>query len=323
MIPAVANSEGTVSLGPGDSVLAFDVGGTDIKAALVDATGAVHEFERVATPPLGPDIADGIIASISQIAKGLIARYPGAVPLAAGVIVPGQVDTVKGIAVQAENIGWKNVPIRDRVAMELSLPVAFGHDVMGAGEAEKRLGAGSAFDNMVFVSIGTGLSCAIFIKGEPYVGTGMAGELGNVRVASEPLCSCGGYGCIEAISSAAAIVRRYNELSGAHVRGAKEVLELVEQGDVHAKSVWDSALDALASGLSTVESLFAPEAIILGGGLSSAGDTLVRPLSERLDSLRTFQARPQLMCATLGQSAGIVGAALLAREREPRPKASK
>lgn len=316
MRSAATSSNAETTIGPGAPVLAFDVGGTDTKAALVDAEGILRDFMQIATPPPGPDVANRLISRLLSTSKQLTARNLDIIPRAVGLLVPGEVDTVKGIAIQAENMGWHNVPIRDLLAHELSLPVAFGHDVTGAGSAEKRLGAASAFEDAVFVSIGTGISCAIFIQGEPYVGSGMAGELGHLRVASEPTCRCGSFGCIEALSSAAAIVRRYNDLSGANLRGAEQVLQRVRNDDEQATAVWESALDALALGLSYITSLFAPEAIIIGGGLSAAGDDLFDPLRIRLNSLLTFQARPRLIPATLGGKAGVVGAAMLARDMQ-------
>jgi glucokinase len=164
------------------------------------------------------------------------------------------------------------------------------------------------------MAIGTGIAGAIFIGGTLYTGGGMAGEMGHSRVADGPVCACGGVGCLEAVASASAIARRYNARTGASVAGAKEVLSRAQTGDPDAVWVWETALDALALGLSHTVALLAPEAIVIAGGLSQAGPALFEPLARRLDAILTFHPRPQLLPATIGENAGVIGAALRARD---------
>lgn len=302
------------SLGPGAGVLAFDVGGTDMKAALIDESGRMLELERVRTPVDAAGSVDAIFEEIGRRATGFRTRHPGLIPRAAGLLVPGYVDDASGIGVFSENLGWRNVPFRDRASALLGMPVAFSHDVRGAGEAEYRLGAAAPFSDVVVMAIGTGIAGAIFLSGRIHVGGGLAGEMGHSIVADGPDCACGGRGCLEAVASAGAIARRYNALTGANLPGAKEVLERAGAGDRDAVTVWESALDALALDLSHTVALLAPEAIVLGGGLANAGDALFEPLRRRLDALLTFQKRPLLLPASIGENAGVVGAALKARD---------
>ncbi|HEY8651571.1 MAG TPA: ROK family protein, partial [Dermatophilaceae bacterium] len=145
-------------------------------------------------------------------------------------------------------------------------------------------------------------------------GDGMAGEMGHSKVADGPQCVCGGRGCLEAVASAGAIARRYAQATGQVVSGAKDVLGRAAQGDVQAREIWESALDALALDLSHTVALLAPEAIVIGGGLSQAGAALFEPLQRRLDAILTFHRRPQLLCASIGENAGVIGAALRARD---------
>ena len=304
----------TLSLGPGAGVLAFDVGGTDTKAALIDESGRMLELERVRTPVSTTGSVDAIFDEIGRLAAAFRDRHPGSILRAAGLLVPGHVDDASGIGVFSENLGWRNVPFRDRASALLGMPVAFSHDVRGAGEAEYRLGAAAPFRDVVVMTIGTGIAGAIFLSGAIHVGGGLAGEIGHSIVADGPDCACGGRGCLEAVASAGAIARRYNALTGASVPGAKEVLERAGAGDPHAVAVWESALDALALDLSHTVALLAPEAIVLGGGLANAGDALFVPLRERLDALLTFQKRPVLLPASIGENAGVIGAALKARD---------
>jgi glucokinase len=301
-------------LGPGRAVLAFDVGGTDIKAAVVDGDGVVGPVLRVPTPVKGERTADAVVDRVAELADAFRASRPEVRPVAAGLLVPGHVLDERGVGVHSENLGWRDYPFRDRAEAALGLPVAVGHDVRGAGEAEYRLGAAAGFADVVVMTIGTGIAGAIFLGGRMYTGGGLAGEMGHSKVADAPRCGCGATGCLEAIASAASIARRYSELTGQVVAGAKEVVDRAAGGDVQARAVWESALDALALDLSHTIALLAPEAIVLGGGLSQAGPALLRPLETRLDALLTFHRRPVLLTAGLGDDAGVIGAALRARD---------
>ncbi len=303
-----------VPLGWGSPVLAFDVGGTDMKAALIDSSGAIRELERIPTPHDGERTADAVLSTLADAAARFDAAHPDVVPVAAGLLVPGHVDDETGVGIWSENLNWRDVPFRDRFEALIGVPVSFSHDVRGAGEAEHRLGAAAPFSDVVVMAIGTGIAGAIFTGGTLYTGGGMAGEMGHSRVADGPACACGGTGCLEAVASAAAIARRYNARTGAAVTGAKEVVERAEAGDVDAAWVWESALDALALDLSHTVALLAPQAIVIAGGLSQAGPALFEPLARRLDAILTFQRRPQLLAASIGENAGVIGAALRARD---------
>ena len=303
-----------VPLGWGSPVLAFDVGGTDMKAALIDSSGAIRELERIPTPHDGERTADAVLSTLADAAARFDAAHPDVVPVAAGLLVPGHVDDETGVGIWSENLNWRDVPFRDRFEALIGVPVSFSHDVRGAGEAEHRLGAAAPFSDVVVIAIGTGIAGAIFTGGPVYTGGGMAGEMGHSRVADGPACACGGTGCLEAVASAAAIARRYNARTGAAVTGAKEVVERAEAGNVDAAWVWESALDALALDLSHTVALLAPQAIVIAGGLSQAGPALFEPLARRLDAILTFQRRPQLLAASIGENAGVIGAALRARD---------
>ncbi len=310
----VQTSAAAPSLGAGAEVLAFDLGGTDTKAAIVDETGRLLEVVRVPSPRDMSLDAKATFAELVRLGAYFQDHHPEVTPRAVGLMVPGYVDDAAGLGVYSENLGWRNVQFRDRAADLLGLPVAFGHDVRAAGVAEFRLGAAAQFSDVMVMTIGTGIAGAIFIRGELYTGGGLAGEIGHSIVAEGPVCACGGNGCLEAVASAGAIARRYNALTGSDVPGAKQVLERVSAGDTAATQVWESALDALALGLSHTVALLAPEAIVLGGGLTGAGDALFVPLRKRLDALLTFHRRPQLIPATIGENAGVVGSALSARD---------
>lgn len=301
------------SLGPGPAVVAVDVGGTDTKAALIDAAGTVRAVRRLATPRDGARTAGRVLDAVADQSAALAADH-AVDPQALGLIVPGIVDDATGTAIFSENLGWRDVPFRDLARERLGLPVFLGHDVAVAGEAELRLGAAAGYRDVLVVTVGTGVAAAVFVDGRPHRGGGLAGEIGHARVAESPPCVCGGRGCLEAVASAAAIARRYRERSGVAVDGSRDVLRRASDGDPVAAAVWDEALDALALGLSHATALLAPEAIVIGGGLSHAGDALLGPLADRLDGLLSYHRRPDLVRARLGGDAGVLGAALRARD---------
>lgn len=301
-------------LGAGAVVLAFDVGGTDMKSALVDGEGRVLGLGRTPTPLDGDRTAIAIIDRVAELASDLVSAHPDCRPVAAGLIVPGIVDSERGVAVYSSNLGWRDAPLRELAARALDLPVAFHHDVTAASWAEHRLGAARAFDDVVVLIIGTGIAGSLILGGRPHLGGGFAGEVGHSPVSETPECVCGGRGCLEAIASAGAITRRYVSGGGEPVAGAREVLARSEAGDVLAREVWDSAIDALAFAIAQLAATVAPEAIVIGGGLSRAGERLFAPLAARVDERLSFQRRPRLVPAQLGDDAGLLGAALIARE---------
>ena len=302
-------------LGPGAAVLAFDVGGTDTKSALIDPAGRVIGLRRTATPIDPADPARSVVDSLAELASIHLAEQPGLDVAAAGVSVPGIVDEVSGVGVFASNFGWRDAPIRELGERAFGLPVAFGHDVRAAGDAEHRLGAARGFDDVIVLAIGTGIAGSIVLDGRPLAGGGFAGEIGHSL--ADPhgeRCACGAIGCLETIASAGAIARRYAAASGTTVLGAREVLAAAAAGDATAARVWNDALDALADSLARLTATIAPQAVVIGGGLSQAGSTLFDPLRERLDARLSFHRRPELLRARLGDDAGLLGTALAARD---------
>lgn len=309
----------TAPLGPGEAVLAFDVGGTDTKSALIDRHGRVLGLRRTPTPHHGDDPASAVVAALGGLARAHLADVPDVQPVAAGVSVPGLVDERAGVGIFASNLGWRDAPIRDLATRALGLPIAFGHDVRAAGDAEHRLGAAQGYGDVVVLAIGTGIAGAIILDGRPYAGGGFAGELGHAL--SDPdgeTCTCGARGCLETIASAGAVARRYTAASGIAVPGAREVLAAARAGDALAIRVWDDAVRALAESLARLVATVAPEAVVIGGGLAQAGPALFEPLGARLDALLSFHRRPALIRARLGHDAGLLGTALAARDLADR-----
>lgn len=310
-------------LGAGEAVVAFDVGGTDMKSALFAADGTMLGLTRTPTPLAGADTPHTVLEAAAQITARYAEEFPGVTPRAAGIVVPGLVDDEKGIGIFASNLGWRNAPFKALGEARLGMPVAFSHDVRGAGEAEFRLGAARGVQDAAVLVVGTGIAGAFFIDGKPHVAGGYAGEIGHSIVVPDGIdCPCGGKGHMETLASAGAIVRRYAEQSGENVDGARAVLVRAQAGDALAQSIWDDAVHALALGISQVITLIAPEIVVVGGGLAQAGPALFEPLERQLDAMLTFHRRPRLVAAQIGEDAGLIGAALGARSLLARTHAA-
>lgn len=297
-----------------DVVLAFDIGGTDMKVGLVRGDAAAGEVEvldvqRHPTPLDGARSGDSVCARIVQLTADYRAAHPELLISAVGVTVPGIVDEEAGVGVYSANLGWKDFPFTATLTEALGLPVGFGHDVGMAGEAEFRLGAAVGKKDVLVLVIGTGIAGAVLCDGNRVAGGGYAGEIGHAMVPAPQ----GGMAIMESLGSAGAIARRYTEATGSPVAGARAVLELAGEGDQAAATVWSEAIDALAFSVAQCVSILGTETVVLGGGLSMAGPALFEPLAAAVDALLTFHRRPHYVHAALGENAGLIGSALKAR----------
>ncbi|KKD07385.1 ROK family protein [Streptomyces sp. WM6386] len=297
-------------------VIALDVGGTGMKAALVGASGELlHQARRATGRERGPDaVVEGILDFAADL-RAYGAEHLGEPASAAGVAVPGIVDAERGIAAYAANLGWRDVPLRALLTERLAgAPVALGHDVRTGGLAEGRIGAGRGADRFLFVPLGTGIAGAIGIAGRVEAGAhGFAGEIGHivVRPGGTP-CPCGQHGCLERYASAAAVSEAWAAACADPDADAADCAKAVRSGDPRAVQVWQTAVDALADGLVTALTLLDPRTLIIGGGLAEAGETLFTPLRDAVRQRITFQKLPTIVPAALGDTAGCLGAGLLA-----------
>lgn len=305
-----------------DAVIAIDVGGTSIKSALVTVTDleGPPAVLSVSRHPTGADRgSDAVVDTIMEIAAGHAAEADASdlVVRAAGIATPGVIDEDAGIAVWAANIGFRSVPLRDLAEKALGMPVALGHDVRAGALAEATLGAGRGVGRVWFVAIGTGIAAAYVRDGRTDAGAhGGSGEIGHVVVRPDgPECACGQRGCVEAYASAASVARRYRERLGSPTDPTAAGIVARLATDPVARKVWAEAVDALADGLRIGITLHDPDVIVIGGGLAEAGAALFDPLTAALRGRLTFQTMPTLVPATLGDQAGCLGAALLARAR--------
>lgn len=305
-------------------VIALDVGGTGMKAALIGPGPGhepLHETRRATPRRDGPEaVVQAVLGLAAELRAHGVERY-GTEPAAVGVAVPGIVDEANGVAGYAANLGWRDVPLRDLLRRRLASgdghdgpPVAVGHDVRTGGLAEGRLGAGHGVDRFLFVPLGTGIAGAIGIDGRVEAGAhGSAGEIGHIVVRpGGPACGCGRRGCLEALASASAVGRAWAAACGDPDATAADAAKAVASGDARAAAVWDEAVAALADGLVTALTLLDPRLLIVGGGLAEAGELLFAPLRAAVQERVTFQHVPSIVPAALGDAAGCLGAGLLA-----------
>lgn len=294
-------------------VAAIDVGGTSIKGALVDADLRIIATANVPTPHQdldGSKTVKAISGLLSQLAS------PGEIK-AVGLAVPGALDENNGISRWSGNLGWKNLPIRDLLAREINIPVAFGHDVRTGALAELRSGAAKGLNNAIFIPIGTGIAAALIIDGQIRSSDGFAGEIGHVDVGAKFDCVCGRKGCLEAASSAFAITNAYAKVSGKTGISSEEIATLAQNGDVIAQEIWRNAMASIATACQMLITVLAPEVIIFGGGLSQSGNLLIDPIEKALAESLTFQRVPQIVIAHHGAQAGTIGCAMMALDLLP------
>ena len=294
-------------------VAAVDIGGTRIKAALVDASYETLAHVTIPTPAdVTADVGAVVQATVTDLlatagAAGAAVRLVGC-----GVVVPGLVDEANGVGLYSVNLGWHDLPIRDPVAALLGVPVVVGHDVRAGLLAETRLGAARGVRHALFLPVGTGIAGALLLDGSVVTADGWSGEVGHLVVdPAGAACRCGATGCLETIASAAAVERTYAALSGQRV-AAEEVAARAAAGDADAVAVWGAATAALAQAIVATVTITGVDLVIVGGGLAESGDTLLEPLRADVKSRLTFQRPPRIEQAAFGARAGCLGAACLA-----------
>ena len=313
--------------------IGIDLGGTYIKYGLVNETGEIIEKGKVLTPT-GCGYAETVEVIMSAV-RGL--AKSGAPIGGLGIGAPGIVDGEKGIVRTSGNLGWENKPLAEDLSAKLSIPVTLANDANAAAYGEYACGAGKEHRSVVLLTLGTGVGSGIVLNGKLFEGNEGAGaELGHevIRFGGEK-CACGRRGCFEAYASATALIRqtkRAMEKDGQSklwrlccgniesING-KTAFDGANEGDKTAKRVVNNYLRYLSEGLANIANTFRPEVILIGGGISAQGETLTKPLQKRLDKLMLGHGKyapVKILAASLGNDAGLVGAAMLAKERERR-----
>lgn len=321
--------------------MAVDVGGTKTAVGLVRRDGRVLAWRmRPAGVERGPD---AMISDYVMLAEEVV-REAGVAPrdtVGIGVGCGGPLNPWTGVVYGPANLpGWEEVPLAARLSEALGLPAFVENDANAAALAEYWYGAGRGFDPLVYFTVSTGIGAGVIIRGEIYEGaTGNAAELGHtvVRVGGRP-CRCGGRGCLEAYCSGTSIAERAREAlargdeqalaSGLGSLGrpprAEDVVALARAGDPLARSLWEETVDVLAAGVVNAIHAFNPRRVVLGGGVTRAGEDLFRPLRARVQRLgmRALVAGVEVVPAQLGDLVGVLGAGAVAFLRTERGEAA-
>ncbi|MGI8555797.1 MAG: ROK family protein [Pyrinomonadaceae bacterium] len=307
----------------------IDIGGTKIAVALEDLSGEKIAARRL--PTRGDIGAFAVIETVFQAITEMLAENRAEL-VAVGIGCPSPLDIEKGLVMSPSNLqDWDNFPIVKLFQGRFKVPVALDNDANAAALGEFFYGAGRGYKNVVYVTVSTGIGGGIILNGEVFHGVAAgAGELGHTIVKPDGIrCNCGSVGCLETICAGVHIARRARErLANGELSlmtemtvnineiTAKTVVEAVRQNDKLAVEIWDETCRFLAIGIGNVITLFAPEAVIVGGGIASAGDLLFAPLRRLLPQFVSMipADKINILPAMLGSESGVCGALVLAKK---------
>lgn len=311
-----------------------DIGGTNTVVGLLDAESRVAGLESI--PTLAKEGADALLDRIAVSVSGLLDKAGASTnDVTVGVGVPGFVDPVAGVSLNSTNLGWRGVPVAEKLSAKLGAPVAIDNDVRMYVYGEAMLGAGRGIRHVLGITLGTGLAAALVTDGKLfYGGGGMAGELGHIALESIPYpCGCGLTGCLETVASATGIARQARDLIEREGRAsalrdwfpgerlpqltAKDVSRAYDAGDEVAIEVFERTGDLLGRGLAYAVTLLSPDRVVVGGGAAAAGERLLAPVRRSMERLliADYWQRIDVVPATLGDQAGVIGSAMYGRSR--------
>ncbi|GAA4095437.1 ROK family glucokinase [Nocardioides kongjuensis] len=306
----------------------IDIGGTKIAGAVVDEDGTVLAEARVVSPATDPAAIEAAVAGL--VAK-LVAEHP---VTAVGVGAAGYIASDRSTVLFAPNIAWRNEPLGADLSRLIGLPVVVENDGNVAAWGEFRYGAGRDHDDQLMVTVGTGVGGGVIADGRLLRGAhGVAGEIGHLRLVPDGrLCGCGNHGCLEQYGSGSALVRDTREAvladpaaaSGLLARAGGDVEAIngplitaaAQAGDAFAVGRLAVLGDALGQGIASLAAVLDPGVVVIGGGVSEAHDLLLDPIRaafERELTGRGFRPEAEIRLAAMGNRAGVVGAADLAR----------
>jgi len=313
-------------------IVGVDLGGTSIKLALLTNNGEFIDKWEVPTDKSdsGKLIPKTITIAIEEKLKQMAKTKEDIAGI--GIGAPGSVRLEDGLIFAAVNLGWVNFPLKEILEKESGIPVIVDNDANIAAVGEMWKGAGNGAKDVVMVTLGTGVGGGVIVNGDVAHGiSGSAGEIGHITVQLENgvLCNCGKTGCLETISSATGIARIANEklqnttketvlkeMSNDSPITAKDVFEAYSNGDEVAEEIVNHVMRYLALVLAGVGNTLNPENIIIGGGVSNAGELLLKPLKKYFDefAFTTVRDSTKLSIAKLGNDAGAIGAAYLVKK---------
>lgn len=310
----------------------IDLGGTNIVAGVVDENYKLITTAKCKTN--APRPADNIIADMAKVTREAVAAAGLSMDGIDGVGVgcPGSCNLNTGVVERAENIGFINEPLQEKLQKLLDKPVRVENDANAAAYGEMLAGAAKGKRDCICITLGTGIGGGVIVGGRIVSGHNFAGgELGHtVIVAGGEPCTCGRRGCWEAYASATGLIRRTKAAmevhkdskmwalsdNGKNVTG-RTAFDAMREGDGSAKQVVDEYIDYLACGLTNMVNIFQPEVLCVGGGISHEGETLLAPVREIIAKeqyAQNTESKTKICAAQLGNDAGIIGAAYLGVE---------
>ena len=309
--------------------IGIDIGGTKVLGGVVDKNGKILATYREATPKEG---GTALTKTIADVAKVLLQDHDA---IAVGVSAAGFVSSDRETMLATPNIsGWNGINLKEEIGNLLGLPIVIENDANAAAWGEAVYGAGVGEDQMMMITVGTGIGGGAVIEGKLHRGAyGIAAEFGHLRVVPEGhLCGCGARGCFEQYASGNALMRHVREAINASPDAAHNLLargdgtvaglsghhitEAARDGDPIALAGFNTTAQWLGAGIASLSVLFDPACVVIGGGVIDAGEILLAPTRAALDRYMPFSGKhptPRIVAATLGNDAGLVGAASLAR----------
>lgn len=303
-------------------IVGIDVGGTSAKAAALGNDGNTGPIESV---PTGADRQpEELLDQLAWLARKVSA---GREITAVGLGSPGLLDLERGVCVFSGNLNWREVAVGPGLSRRLQAPVYIDNDVNVAALGEYSRGQAKGCRDFIYITVGTGIGAGIFCAGRLLRGPRwVAGEVGHMVLSPDgPECTCGSRGCLEALASASAIAREGRAAAQAHPDSklagreidAALVARLAREGDPSAANVWQGAMAWLGIGVANLVNIFNPQLVVIGGGVSLAGEQMLQPVQKKVTQLAMPVQREtvRLALSALGDKAGVWGALELAREQ--------
>ncbi len=305
-----------------------DVGGTKIAGGVVDDDGSILETLKVESPA---DDAEAMEDAIAALISELASRHDIET---VGVGAAGYVDKSRAVMLFSPNLAWTNVDLKSELEARVQLPVVIENDANAAAWGEFRFGAGEDVDDLLLVTVGTGVGGGVVLDGELYRGAfGVGAEIGHMRVVPNGiLCGCGNHGCFEQYASGSALVREARGAASAGSLLARGLLdraggdadqitgplitEAARDGDLFAIEQLATLGRWLGEGIASLTNVLDPAVVVIGGGVGEADELLLGPVRAAFASQLTGRGHvpsPEIRKARLGNDAGLIGAADLAR----------
>lgn len=317
-------------------IIGVDIGGTSIQSGLFDPNGHLVSTWNIKTN--NKDRGSSIVEDLSQSIEEKLSEYQldKSMILGIGIGVAGFIDRESGFIHESINIGWRDFPLKRQMEERMGLPVLIENDANAAALGERWKGAGNGADDLIVMTIGTGVGGGVIANGEIIAGAnGMGGEIGHYPLDPKNgfLCNCGKHGCLETFSSATGIVRHaleqvkrnpFGRLAQLAQKGnnlsSKLIFQLAEEDDPEATAIVNQAADALGYTIAALGVICNPVYALIGGGVSQAGELLLSKIERSFKKYALTRVSDicEIKLCTLGQDAGIFGGAYLIQKNRSR-----